>query len=187
LLIYDSIGVESEFIKINVKHPKVITALAKFYTKIYGKLVCRLADIIFTVSDVDRNYYIENYKIKRSKTFLVQIPTSLNFQNQPRTEETKNKYRNKLGLSLNNVKKFKNNNLISLGFVEELKDLLLVADFTITPIISGIGMRVKCSDYIVGAIPFVTTKKGIEGLDFLKPPIDYLVSDKVDDEFIANI
>jgi len=232
LLIYDSVGVESEFIKIAVKHPdfpKFLTPIAKFYAKFYEKLVCKLANIIFTVSEVDRIYYIEKYKINNDKTFLVQIPTSLNFHSQSRSKETKIKSRKKLGLAIdkniiifhgslphppnqeafdliekyiapkisdpnvlfviagNNLDKFEKNNLISLGFIDNLEDLLLAADFAIVPIISGSGMRVKCSDYIAGAVPFVTTKKGIEGIDFLKPQIDYLVSESVDVEFIKNI
>ena len=86
-----------------------------------------------------------------------------------------------------NLEKFKNNNIISLGFVKSLKDLLYSADFAIVPIITGGGMRTKIMDYIISALPFITTKKGIQGLDFVKPKKDYLVYEHVDDNFLSGI
>ena len=48
-------------------------------------------------------------------------------------------------------------------------------------------MKTKCFDYIITGLPFIITKKGIEGIDFLEPGEDYLVYDSVDDNFIKGI
>lgn len=86
-----------------------------------------------------------------------------------------------------NLKKFKMQNLISLGFVENLKDFLYAADFAIVPIISGSGMRVKCTDYILTSLPFISTKKGIEGINFLEVGVDYLECRTVNAKFLKAI
>lgn len=232
LLIYDSQGVEREFMNISIKNPKFpkfLKPFARFYAKLYEKLVCKLAHIIITVNEADRIDYVKNYKINWNKTILIQTPSTIKPQNFKRTESLKKNYRTKLGLPLDktiivfhgafphpsnqeafklienfisphisnpniifvlagyNLKKFKKNNIISLGFVKNLKDLLYSADFSIVPIISGTGIRIKCMDYVATALPFITTKKGIEGIDFLEPERDYLLYDKVDYNFLEGI
>ncbi len=232
LLLYESQGIESEFIEIaatNPKFPKFFKPFAKVFGKIYEKLVCKFADVIVSVSEIDRDYYEQNYGIDISKTILIQTPSAINHKNIERSESLRNKYRKKLNLPLNktivmfhgglphppnqqafdlienfispkvkdpnivfvlaghNVEKFKKNNIISLGFISSLSDLLYSADFAIVPLTSGSGMRIKCADYIITALPFITTKKGIEGIDFVNPGEDYLVYDSVDDKFIEGI
>lgn len=86
-----------------------------------------------------------------------------------------------------NVKKYTRGNIISLGFVENLKDLMYSADFAILPILSGEGQRVKCSDYIATAVPFIGTKKSIQGIEFLENGVDCLLYETVDSEFIKGI
>lgn len=90
-------------------------------------------------------------------------------------------------LAGNHLNEFKNKNVISLGFVKNLPFLLYSADFAIVPIISGSGMRVKCSDYISAALPFITTKKGIEGITFLKNGVDCIICEDVNYEFVNAI
>ena len=90
-------------------------------------------------------------------------------------------------LAGHNIEKFKNGNVISLGFVEDLKDLLFSADFAVVPIITGGGMRTKCMDYIVTGLPFIITKIGIKGIDFLEEGKDYLAYDEVNHEFLKGI
>jgi len=232
IILYDSAGVESEFIEITALHPKfpkILKPFARFYTKLYEMLVCKLANVVISVSNVDREYYIKNYGINRGKTILIQTPSSIIVQDFERTEEIKKKSRTKLGLPINktivifhgvlphppnqeafnlienyiapninnpdilfvfagtNVEEFESNNIKSLGFVEDLKDLLFSADFAIVPIISGSGMRVKCADYISANLPFITTDKGIEGLDFLERGEDYLGFKEVNEDFIEGI
>jgi len=231
-LIFNSHGVESEFMRMAIKHPsfpKMLKPFAGIFARLYEKLVCKLTDIIINVSEVDRNYYIKNYKIKRSKTIIIQTPSSINIQNPLTIENLKPESRRKLGLPRNktivifhgalphppnqeafnlienyiapriknrdilfvlagnNLKKFRRDNIISLGFVQDIKDLIFSADFAIVPIISGSGMRVKCADYITAALPFVITRKGIEGIDFLKAGVDYLEYSEVNHDFIGGI
>lgn len=232
-LIFDSLGIEGEFVKVSVKEqrfPRILYPIVRIFTKLYEKMVCKLTDVIINISEIDRNYYIENYKINEKKTFLIQIPSSLNSKDiLPRTESLKKECRIKLDLPLdktivvfhgsiphppneeafdfienyiapeidypdflfviagNNLMKYKKDNIISLGFVKNLKDLLYSADFAIVPIISGEGLRVKCSDYIITGLPFISTKKGIQGFDFLQDGEDYLLYDTVNNDFIKGI
>ncbi|MFX1257030.1 MAG: glycosyltransferase family 4 protein [Promethearchaeota archaeon] len=231
-LIYDSLGVESEFIKIAMKNPNfplIFKPFAKILTRFYEKLVCKFANVIINVSNVDRNYYIKKYQIKKNKTILIQIPSSINIANKTYNKNLMIKCREKLNLPIDktivifhggilhppnkeafdlidtfispNIKdpnilfviagykleKFRKNNIISLGFIEKLEDLLYSANLAIVPIISGSGMRVKCIDYINTAIPFISTKKGIEGIDFLIPGEDYILCETVNSDFIKNI
>ena len=232
LLIYDSQGVEGEFYKVVTKHPRfprILTPIVKWYFKFYEKLVCKLTNFIICVSDVDRNYYIKNYNIRKNKTFLIQTPSSISHEKLNKTNKSKILSKKKLGIPLDktvvifhgtlphppnqeaidliikyispniknsdilfvlaglNLSKFRKGNVISLGFVEDLRDLLISADIAIVPIISGSGMRVKCSDYIIAALPFISTKKGIEGLDFLEEDEDFLLCDTVDENFLFGI
>jgi len=232
LLIYDSQGIESEFLKIATKNPnfpKMLKPFAKIFGKIYESLVCKFADVIVSVSNVDIDYYVKNYKIKRNKNILIQTPSALNHQNLVRTEDLKIQRRKKLGLPLNktivifhgglphppnqeafdliqdyisleiknpnimfvlaghNLQEFEKGNVKSLGFVDDLEDFLYSADFAIVPVISGSGIRIKCTDYIITALPFITTKKGMEGFDFLKAGIDYLEFNNVNEDFLDAI
>ena len=232
LIILDSLGIESEFLKVSINYPQFPRYLLKImnkFIKLYEKLACKLADVIINVSEIDRNYYIKNYKIKKSKTIVIPVASIIPTQNFKRTEDFKKKCRKKLGLPLNktivvfhgvlqhppnkeavklirnyiapniksqnirfvlagqNMKKYKENNIISLDFVKNLSDLLYAADFAIVPIISGGGMRVKCSDYINTALPFISTKKGIEGISFLKEGFDYFLYDTVNNDFLEGI
>ena len=82
ILIYDSQGVESELIKTtaaeNPKFPKFFKPFAKYFGNIYEKLVCKFADVIVSVSELDRDYYAQHYGIDKSKTVLIQTPSALN-------------------------------------------------------------------------------------------------------------
>jgi len=231
-IVYDSLGVESEFMKIAISHPnfpKLLKPLAYSFSFLYEKVVCKLADVIINVSNIDRDNLIRKYNIKKNKTFLIQIPSVIHKINPINFEEIKLKNRTKLGLPKdkviiifhgglphppnqeafnlienyisvnikkpdilfvlagNNLKKYEKRNIRSLGFIDNLDDLLYAADFAIIPIISGSGMRVKCADYITAALPFITTKKGIEGIDFLLNGIHCLIYDTVNDDFLNGV
>ncbi len=72
---------------------------------------------------------------------------------------------------------FKNKkNLKFLGFVPDLKDFLYTADIAIVPILRGSGVRTKVIDYLSANIPIISTKKGIEGLDFENNVHGYVVN-----------
>lgn len=230
-IVYNAHGVESEFIKIAVKNPnfpQFFKPIAKVFALFYEKLACKLSDAIIVVSEADRDFFTQKYKISKQKIILIQTPSSISDVLE-RSNDLKINSRKKLGLPLdktiaifhgglphppnqeavdliknyiskkisdpkllfvmagNNLEPFREGNVLSLGFVDDLKDLLYSADFAIVPIISGSGMRVKCSDYITTALPFVSTKKGIEGIDVLTEGEDFLMSASVDDEFIDDI
>ncbi|MHA1284738.1 MAG: glycosyltransferase [Promethearchaeota archaeon] len=231
-LIYDSQGVEREFMEIaikNPKFPKFLKPFAKFYAKIYENLVCKFSNLIVCVSRKDRFDYIKNYKITPKKIVIIQTPSGIKNELSKRSGKFKKEWRKKLGLPQDkiliifhgglphpanqeafdlikkkiaplikddkiififagyNVKKFQKRNIISLGFVKDLKGLLYAIDFAIVPIISGSGMRIKCTDYIIMGIPFISTKKGIEGIDFLEPNKDFLMFRGVGNKFINAI
>ncbi len=231
-LIFDSHGVEGEFIKIALKNPMfpmIFKPFAGSFTKLYEKLTCKFTDLIINVSELDREHYIKNYNIKESKAITIQIPSSIKRKEVNNRDILKLKSREKLGLPKEktiiifhgaethlpnkeafsliknfiapnikkkdilfvlagfNLKSWKKANVISLGFVKNLEDLLYSADFAIVPIISGSGQRVKCSDYISLGLPFICTKKGIEGLEFIKNNEDCLIYDTVNNRFLEGI
>ncbi|MFX1502146.1 MAG: glycosyltransferase [Promethearchaeota archaeon] len=232
ILICDSQLIESKYIGIDIKAkriPKIFKHFIIWFARIYEKLVIRMVDVLICLSEIDREYFIKNFKIKRSKTILLQTPSTINLQTKPRSERLKKECRKKLGLPMDktiamfhggfphqpnkealdlirnyispniknpdilfvvaghNLEKFKENNVLSLGFVEDLKDLLYSSDLAIVPIISGYGMRTKCMDYIMTGLPFIITKTGIEGIDFLEPDVDFLLYNSVNEEFLEGI
>ena len=231
-IIYDSLGVEAEFMKVSMLNPlfpKIFKFFAPIIAKIYERLVCKLANFIICVSNIDLNYFIENYRISRKKTFLIQIPSSLKNINSNNRKSLKSISRNKLNLPKDKIivifhgsishpankeafdiiekviapkfkntnivfvlaglflERYKSNNIMRIGYVEDLKDLLYAADFAIVPILRGSGMRVKCADYISSALPFIITKKGLEGINFLKNGEHCLIYDKIDKHFLKGI
>lgn len=82
--------------------------------------------------------------------------------------------------------KTKKNNIIYLGFVEDLHKLIRAADLAIVPILKGGGTRIKILDYMCMGLPIVTTKKGIEGIE-AKNGEDAIIVDNVDEKFINAI
>lgn len=60
----------------------------------------------------------------------------------------------------------KYNNIEMLGYVEDIKPHLQNA-IMIVPILTGSGMRMKIIDSANNGTPFITTKIGVEGLDFI--------------------
>lgn len=77
-------------------------------------------------------------------------------------------------------------NVISLGFVDNVHDILRKCDIAIVPLISGEGVKLKMLDYMVAGLPIVTTKKGAEGLDLVNGK-HAIIIDGVDEEFIKAI
>ncbi len=232
-IIFDSLGIESEFVKVSVneqRFPKILYPIVRRFTHFYEKMVCKLTNAIINISENDRIYYIKNYNIHEDKSIVIQIPSTINSKRDIiRTNNSKNDCRKILNLPLDkviaifhgsiphppneeafrliknyiapkfensdlifvlagkNVEKCYKRNIICLGFVNNLKYLLDAADFAIVPIISGEGLRVKVSDYISCALPFVSTEKGIQGINFLIEDEDYFLCDKVNIDFIEKI
>ena len=82
--------------------------------------------------------------------------------------------------------KIRNNNFISLGFIQDLDSFLSIADLAIVPIEKGAGTNLKIMDYLSFGIPIVTTKKGAEGL-MIKDHQHAIITDVVDENFVKAI
>lgn len=84
------------------------------------------------------------------------------------------------------VPDFRNQNLISLGYVEDIYSLIDCVDIAIVPLRGGGGTKLKILDYMSARLPIITTKKGIEGIK-AKNYKDVLIVNDVNDEFIDAI
>jgi len=84
------------------------------------------------------------------------------------------------------VPKFSKGNVIGVGFVDNLYELIYASDIAICPILRGGGTRTKILDYLSVGIPIVTTRKGIEGID-AKNGREAVIVDNVDEKFIDAI
>jgi glycosyltransferase involved in cell wall biosynthesis len=69
------------------------------------------------------------------------------------------------------TRRYRKGNLISLGEVEDIHELLSACDIAVVPLSEGSGMRVKILDYFAAGLPVVSTKKGIEGIEVSKEAI----------------
>ncbi|WP_321423219.1 glycosyltransferase [uncultured Methanobacterium sp.] len=63
------------------------------------------------------------------------------------------------------LEKFQKFNVRSLGFVEELNEVIKMADVAIVPLKKGGGTKLKILDYLGAGLPTITTPKGIEGIN----------------------
>lgn len=84
------------------------------------------------------------------------------------------------------VSKFKRANIISLGFFEDLYNVMSTVNIAIVPLTKGAGTKLKVLDYLSAGLPIVTTKKGIEGIKS-KNYEDSIIVDNVDEGFIDAI
>lgn len=60
---------------------------------------------------------------------------------------------------------FQGPNIKSIGFIENLDEVLSIVDIAIVPIMRGTGTKIKIFDYMNASLPIITTKKGIEGIE----------------------
>jgi len=82
--------------------------------------------------------------------------------------------------------KFKKNNVISLGQVEDIHALISAADIAIAPLRKGAGTKLKVLDYLGAGLPIVTTTKGIEGIN-VENGVHAIITCDVDDNFLRSI
>lgn len=71
-------------------------------------------------------------------------------------------------------------NLISLGYVEDLAQFIMAIDLAVVPIFSGCGLRMKLFDYFSRGVPVVSTTKGAEGLPLASGQELLIVEDSVE-------
>jgi glycosyltransferase involved in cell wall biosynthesis len=89
-------------------------------------------------------------------------------------------------LAGSNAPVFDSGNVKSIGFVNDLKSLLRIADIAIVPILRGSGTRLKILDYMAFSLPIVTTKKGMEGIE-MEDGEEANIVENVDEKFINAI
>ena len=84
------------------------------------------------------------------------------------------------------IKKYKKDNIVSLGFVENIHELISSIDIAIVPICKGGGTRLKILEYMGMGKPIITTKKGIEGIN-AENYKDAIIVESVDMNFINQL
>ncbi len=81
---------------------------------------------------------------------------------------------------------FERGNIKSLGFVDNLWNVLTAADVALVPLWNGSGTRLKVFDYMNAALPIVATRKAIEGIDLINRE-HALITDTAADTFIDTL
>lgn len=81
---------------------------------------------------------------------------------------------------------FERGNVKSLGFVEDLWQLLGIADVALVPLTRGSGTKLKVFDYMNASVPIVATQKAMEGIAAVDGR-DALIAETVNDEFIDKL
>ncbi|NJE62094.1 glycosyltransferase family 4 protein [Thermococcus sp. 21S7] len=84
------------------------------------------------------------------------------------------------------VPKINDDIVLSLGFVENIYELLEKCDIAVIPLKSGEGVKLKMLDYMTVGLPIVTTKKGAEGLELVNGKHAIIVDD-VNENFVRAI
>ncbi len=91
-----------------------------------------------------------------------------------------------VGDHFENHLRYQRRNLIFTGFVNDLPSYLSASDIVVVPINYGSGTRLKTLEAASCSRPIVSTKKGVEGQDFLEDK-EVLVTEKVDKNFSEAI
>lgn len=96
-------------------------------------------------------------------------------------------YRNaKFIIAGKDVPEVEENNVVCVGFIDDLHSLLNASDIAIVPLSHGGGTKLKILDYMGVGLPIVTTKKGIEGIN-AKNGEHAIIVDDVNEAFINAI
>jgi len=82
--------------------------------------------------------------------------------------------------------RYQSDQICCAGFVPDLSSFLAVSDIAVVPLQRGGGTKLKMLDYLNAGLPIVTTHVGAEGLA-IEHNQHALVTDGVDEEFVANI
>jgi len=73
------------------------------------------------------------------------------------------------------------------GEVESLASFYARAAVSVVPVLSGSGTRLKILEALAAGVPVVSTTIGAEGLDCLRPGIDFLIADGARDLAVAVV
>lgn len=82
--------------------------------------------------------------------------------------------------------KYRRENLIFTGYVDNLPSFLSASDIVIVPLVSGSGTRLKILEAASCSRPIVSTRKGAEGLDFVDNK-EIRLSENVDAKYVECI
>jgi len=91
-----------------------------------------------------------------------------------------------VGKGYERLLKYKKRNMILPGYVNRLPDYLSAADIMIIPLDSGSGTRLKILEAASCSRPIVSTKKGVEGLNFSNNK-EIVLTEGINEEFIESI
>lgn len=91
-----------------------------------------------------------------------------------------------VGGNYKHLLKYKRENMIFTGYVDNLPDYLSASDIVVVPLDSGSGTRIKTLEAAACSRPIVSTKKGVEGQDFLNDK-EIIVTERVDQNFVEGI
>jgi polysaccharide biosynthesis protein PslH len=89
-------------------------------------------------------------------------------------------------LAGNGVPPINQENILSLGYIQDIFLLLSAADIAIVPIRAGGGTRLKILDYMGAGLPIITTRKGIEGIA-VENGREAIIVEEVDEAFVAAL
>lgn len=115
----------------------------------------------------------EKYGINESKIVIVFVGIYSYFPNREAIAEIKNSIapafveenpQVQFVIAGRGVPEFKEENVVGVGFVDDLLSFLHAADIGIAPLSSGGGTKIKIFDYMNVSLPIVTTEKGAEGI-----------------------
>jgi len=82
--------------------------------------------------------------------------------------------------------RYKRDNMIFTGYVNNLQGYLSASDIFLAPLDSGSGTRLKILEAASCSRPIVSTEKGAEGLDFLDGK-EIVMAENVDERFIESV
>ena len=153
---------------------------------------------IFKYSDVGRNLVRQIYDIK-SETIVLTFVGNLNYiPNLMAVKHIVERIYPKIikqhpnskflivGGGHEMLQKYENKNIIFTGYVKNLRDYLSASDIVLAPIDFGSGTRLKTVEAASCSRPIVTTRKGVEGQDFVDKK-EIVITEKVDQKFIEGI
>jgi len=91
-----------------------------------------------------------------------------------------------VGKGYERLLRYKKPNIILTGYVNRLPDYLSAADIVMVPLDSGSGTRLKILEAASCSRSIVSTKKGVEGLDFSNNK-EIVATEGIDEEFTESV
>ncbi|EEB73800.1 glycosyltransferase family 4 protein [Thermococcus sp. AM4] len=200
-IVYDAHNVEKERMKLGAFSTK--TSLLRIITRIILTisefLAVKYADCIIAISHRDKRLFREEYgapleRIRVVYPAIEPVPLSPerhsgvlfhgSFKYVPNREalEALLKISEKLPwvefyIAGSGMFKGKMDNVMFLGFVENLNEFFKLGDLAVAPLKRGAGVKLKIVDYLSRGIPVVTTSIGAQGLELTNEKNAVVVDD----------